>query len=84
MLPGWYPLAPPDDARDVPSLSLSLSPIDCMPWEFRGSASLPLPQWRPTSLMGMRGLLPALLGPPDIRAGAAYFGVIGFVLLQRN
>ena len=29
--PGWYHLAPPNEAQDVMSLSLSLSPIDSVP-----------------------------------------------------
>ena len=42
---------------------LSLSPIDCVSWEARGSTCLPLPRCRPTGLMGMS----VLLGPPTFR-----------------
>ena len=50
-LPGWYPLVPPDDARDVLYRSIQLT---VCPRESWGSACLPLPRWSPTSLMGMR------------------------------
>ena len=82
MLPGWYPPSPPDNAQDMLRLSLSLSPIDCVPSGASWSACLPLLWWRPTILIWTQDCCQHFSRSSVIRFGASYLRVVGFLLLQ--
>ena len=59
------PPGAPDDAQDVPSLSLSLSLIDCVPPGALGECMCSSSSVASDNSDGDTGLLSALLGPPS-------------------